>query len=222
MLTGSKIGDSLPGPDSLALAQPDMKHDVSVHKSVCVCERRDVAAAAATTTLQTLTEDRKSSRCLRTSSTTPGRRVRTETVHRVWTSYGHKLDAYVSSPGSERVLGDHPADRSIRALRIERQLLAESGKRRPNLEGFQDQKEHPGVALQAPSEIRPRPGESQAEFRTDNFTLLKPQTNKTSDFIPLIFHTSQVQEEDVVLNLATHCVIRVEDHNILGALGASV
>lgn len=39
MLTGSKIGDSLPGPDSLALARTEIKYDVSVHKSVCVCLR---------------------------------------------------------------------------------------------------------------------------------------------------------------------------------------
>lgn len=91
----------------------------------------------------------------------------------------------MSSPGSERVLGEHPAYRSVRALQLERQLLAEGGKGRLNLEGLQAQKEHPGVALQAPQEIRPRPGESPA---TQKCQRLETSNDKMSSFL-LVFHT---------------------------------
>lgn len=130
-----------------------------------LCVHREEAAAA-TVPLQTRMEDRRTCRCLKTSSTTPERRVRTQNslvlhklkVARKYCSTRKHKQKLLSCPCSERVLGERSAHRGVGALRADGQLLAESGKRHLNLEGPKYQEESFGVALQAAEEIRARPG----------------------------------------------------------------
>lgn len=82
--------------------------------------------AAPIVLLHSLMVDCKTCRCLKTLSTIPERKVRTQKSLAYSVDNDLEFKRNLMCPCSERVLGDHAAYRGVRALWVDWQLLAES------------------------------------------------------------------------------------------------